>query len=41
MRDNGTYMTLDVGHTFNLLGGDDDTLTLKLSDREPAILWFE
>lgn len=31
MRDNGTYMALDVGHTFNLLGGDDDTLTLKPS----------
>ena len=31
MRDNGTYLNLEVGHTFNLLGEEDDTLTLRPS----------
>ena len=31
MRDDGTYLNLEIGHTFNLLGEDDDTLTLRPS----------
>ena len=31
MRDNGTYLNLELGHTFNLLDEDDDTLTLRPS----------
>ena len=31
VRDNGTYVNLELGHTFNLLGEDDDTLTLRPS----------
>ena len=31
MRDDGTYVNLSVGHTFNLLGEEDDTLTLRPS----------
>ena len=31
MRDNGTYLNLEVGHTFNLLDEEDDTLTLRPS----------
>ena len=31
MRDNGTYLNLGIGHTFNLLGEEDDTLTLRPS----------
>ena len=31
MRDNGTYLNLELGHTFNLLGEEDDTLTLRPS----------
>ena len=31
MRDDGTYLNLEVGHTFNLLGEEDDTLTLRPS----------
>lgn len=31
MRDSGTYLNLELGHTFNLLGEEDDTLTLRPS----------
>ena len=31
MRDDGTYLNLEVGHTFNLLDEEDDTLTLRPS----------
>lgn len=31
MRDDGTYLNLEIGHTFNLLGEEDDTLTLRPS----------
>ena len=31
MRDDGTYLNLELGHTFNLLGEEDDTLTLRPS----------
>lgn len=31
MRDDGTYVNLELGHTFNLLGEEDDTLTLRPS----------
>lgn len=31
MRDNGTYLNLEIGHTFNLLDEEDDTLTLRPS----------
>ena len=31
MRDDGTYLNLSVGHKFNLLGEEDDTLTLRPS----------
>ncbi len=31
MRDDGTYINLEIGHTFNLLGEEDDTLTLRPS----------
>ena len=31
MRDDGTYLNLEIGHTFNLLGEDDETLTLRPS----------
>ena len=31
IRDNGTYANLEIGHTFNLLGEEDDTLTLRPS----------
>ena len=31
MRDNGTYLNLELGHTFNLLDEEDDTLTLRPS----------
>ena len=31
IRDNGTYLNLEVGHTFNLLDEEDDTLTLRPS----------
>lgn len=31
IRDNGTYASLEIGHSFNLLGEDDDTLVLRPS----------
>ena len=31
MRDDGTYLNLELGHTFNLLDEEDDTLTLRPS----------
>jgi len=31
MRDDGTYLNLEIGHTFNLLGEEDETLTLRPS----------
>ena len=31
MRDDGTYLNLEVGHAFNLLDEEDDTLTLRPS----------
>ena len=31
MRDDGTYLNLEVGHTFNVLDEEDDTLTLRPS----------
>lgn len=31
IRDNGTYVSLEIGHSFNLLGEDDETLVLRPS----------
>lgn len=31
MLDNGTYVNFSLGHTFNMLGDEDDTLTLRPS----------
>lgn len=31
MRDNGTYAAVEIGHAFNLLGAEDDTLVLRPS----------
>ena len=31
MRDDGTYLNLEIGHAFNLLGEEDDSLTLRPS----------
>ena len=31
IRDNGTYASLEIGHSFNLLGEEDDTLVLRPS----------
>ena len=31
MRDDGTYLNLELGHTFNVLDEEDDTLTLRPS----------
>ncbi|MGN0832930.1 MAG: hypothetical protein ACI4RD_04680 [Kiritimatiellia bacterium] len=31
IRDNGTYVAVEIGHSFNLLGDDDETLVLRPS----------
>ena len=31
IRDNGTYVAVEIGHSFNLLGEEDDTLVLRPS----------
>lgn len=31
IRDNGTYVSMEIGHSFNLLGEDDETLVLRPS----------